>query len=143
MERGKRMSMLIRPEVAKKNKYYISRHRYYELKHYCLQYNEWKENITLLTPKISRGEFSVKQDGIISDPTSRIAIKRAYYSNLIKQLEDCCIEADKEIGKYILLAVTQDLSYQKLLAKYDVPFSKQLYYNRYRRFFWLLSKIRE
>ena len=31
----------IRPEISKKNKYWISRHRYYELKHFCMQYREW------------------------------------------------------------------------------------------------------
>ena len=28
----------VRPELSKKNKYYISKHRYYELTHLCLQY---------------------------------------------------------------------------------------------------------
>ena len=37
------MSTDIRPEVSVKNKYWISRHRYYELKHFCLQYGEWKQ----------------------------------------------------------------------------------------------------
>ena len=32
-----------RAEVSKKNKYYISKHRYYELKHFCLQYKEWED----------------------------------------------------------------------------------------------------
>ena len=46
------MSTDIRPEVSVKNKYWISRHRYYELKHFCLQYGEWKQaynSITLLS----------------------------------------------------------------------------------------------
>ena len=37
------MSRIIRPELSKSNPYYISKHRYYELKHFCLQYYEWKE----------------------------------------------------------------------------------------------------
>lgn len=32
------MATTIRPEVSKKSKYWIERHRYYELKHFCLQY---------------------------------------------------------------------------------------------------------
>lgn len=28
----------IRPEVSQKNPYWIGKHRYYELKHFCLQY---------------------------------------------------------------------------------------------------------
>ena len=31
-----------RAELSKKNPYYISKHRYYELKHFCRQYDEWK-----------------------------------------------------------------------------------------------------
>ena len=34
--------------LSKKNKYYISKHRYYELKHFCLQYNEWIEELKKL-----------------------------------------------------------------------------------------------
>ena len=33
----------VRPELSKKNKYYISKHRYYELKHLCLQYTMFKK----------------------------------------------------------------------------------------------------
>lgn len=37
------MGTVIRSEISKKNPYYINKHRYYELKHYCLQYYIWKE----------------------------------------------------------------------------------------------------
>ncbi len=33
----------VRPELSKKNRYYISKHRYYELKHLCLQYSSIKK----------------------------------------------------------------------------------------------------
>ena len=33
------MSTVIRPEISEKNKYWISKHRYYELKHLCLMVN--------------------------------------------------------------------------------------------------------
>lgn len=32
------MATVIRPEISPKNKYWISKHRHYELKHFCLQY---------------------------------------------------------------------------------------------------------
>lgn len=41
------MGTVIRPETSKKNKYWIPRHRYHELKHFCLQYPEcmsWCQN---------------------------------------------------------------------------------------------------
>ena len=36
------MSTVIRPEISEKNKYWISKHRFYELRHFCLQYREWE-----------------------------------------------------------------------------------------------------
>lgn len=36
------MGTTIRPELSEKNPYWIERHRYYELKHFCLQYPIWK-----------------------------------------------------------------------------------------------------
>lgn len=37
-----------RAEISKKNPHYISKHRYYELKHFCLQYPEWKHALDIL-----------------------------------------------------------------------------------------------
>ena len=33
----------MRPELSQKNPYWIGKHRYYELKHFCLQYPIWKK----------------------------------------------------------------------------------------------------
>ena len=43
------MGTVIRPEVSNKKEYWISRHRYYELKHFCLQYGEWKQAYNSIT----------------------------------------------------------------------------------------------
>lgn len=37
------MGTIIRPELSEKNKYWLEKHRYYELKHFCLQYPLWKQ----------------------------------------------------------------------------------------------------
>ena len=37
------MGTVIRAELSENNKYWISKHRYYELKHFCLQYPIWKK----------------------------------------------------------------------------------------------------
>lgn len=40
----------VKSELSQNNKYWIPRHRYFELKHFCLQYPEWKkEYIELLS----------------------------------------------------------------------------------------------
>ena len=38
------MSTVIRPELSKNNEYWIPRQRFYELKHFCLQYPSWKKH---------------------------------------------------------------------------------------------------
>ncbi len=42
------MATTIRPEISQNNEYWISKHRYYELKHFCMQYPLWKAAYRLL-----------------------------------------------------------------------------------------------
>jgi hypothetical protein len=52
------------------------------------------------------------------------------------------MEADKDLYLYLLKAVTEGLSYTHLKTKLDIPCGKDMYYDRYRKFFWLLSEFR-
>ena len=138
------MSTVIRAEISTKNKYWISRHRYYELKHFCLQYPEWAK-IYLTLDGFNRSNSNL--DKILasthySDPTAKCAIARAFYSERIKLIERIAIETDSELAIYILKGVTEGLSYEYLKARLDIPCCRDTYYDRYRRFFWLLSKSR-
>ena len=78
-----------------------------------------------------------------SDPTSKCAEKRAFYSNRIKMVEKAAMETDDFFGPYILKAVTQGVSYDNLKTRWDMPCSKDKYYEFYRKFFWILSNSRE
>ena len=83
------MGTTIRPELSEKNPYWIERHRYYELKHFCLQYPIWKKAYAALDG-LSRRPSDMEvfsKNGVVGDPTG--------------------------------------------------------YYNLYRRFFWLLNKVRD
>ena len=42
------MGTTIRPELSEKNPYWIEKHRYYELKHFCLQYPIWRKTYSAL-----------------------------------------------------------------------------------------------
>lgn len=42
------MGTTLRAELSEKNPYWIEKHRYYELKHFCLQYPIWKKAYTTL-----------------------------------------------------------------------------------------------
>lgn len=138
------MSTAIRAKISERNKYYIDKHRHYELKHFCLQYPEWKraysdlDNASLPLSMIER----VPTSNMPGDPTSKRALMKARYLERIQLLEKIAIETDRYIGDYILKAVTEDLSYSYLRSKLEIPCGKDMYYDRYRRFFWLLSEAR-
>lgn len=137
------MATVIRPEVSRSNRYWIDRHRHYELKHFCLQYPTWKK-IYSDDPMIS-SSISERLSGntIPSDPTGKQATRKVYYLEKIRLIERAAIEADAELHNYILKAVTEGLSYSYLKSKLDIPCGKDLYYDRYRRFFWVLSELRD
>ena len=139
------MATVVRAQLSEKNKYYIDKHRYYELKHFCLQYNEWKKAYTSCCEAvIFASKFEkLPSDNLPGDLTAKYAIKRAQYGERIKMIEQAAKDADDFLYPYILKAVTEGLSYPYLKTRLDIPCGKDMYYDRYRRFFWLLSELRD
>ena len=138
------MATVIRAQISEKNKYYIDKHRYYELKHFCLQYSEWKKSYASCCEAII---FASKYDrlpasNMPSDLTAKYATLRAQYADKIKLIESTAKAADDFLYPYILKAVTEGLSYTYLKSRLDIPCGRDMYYDRYRKFFWLLSESR-
>ena len=135
----------IRPELSKKNRYWISKHRYYELKHFCLQYPSWRKAYVELM------EYGVPTTNInnevrttdICDPTAKLAITKMYYMDRIELVEKAAIETDQYLYKYILKAVTEGCSFAYLKSRLEIPCSRDVYYEKYRKFFWVLSQMRD
>lgn len=138
------MATLIRAEISEKNKYHIDKHRHYELKHFCLQYPEWKKLYSQFNnPAISISAIErVPTSNLPGDPTAKRAILKAHYAEKIDLIENTAKEADRYLWEYIIKAVTEGLSYTYLKSRLGIPCGKDMYYERYRRFFWLLSKAR-
>lgn len=138
------MSTVIRPEISEKNKYWMEKHRYYELKHFCLQYPIWKKSYIELDGFNNRssGLTIYAKTNLRNSPTERCAIAKSFYSERITMIENLAKEADPYIASYILKGVTEELSYNYLKTRLDIPCSRDTYYDRYRRFFWLLDKAR-
>lgn len=138
------MATLIRAEISQKNKYWIDKHRHYELKHFCLQYPDWKkayadfDNLNLPLSMIER----VPTSNMPGDPTAKRALIKAQYAEKINLIDRVARQADEYLYEYLIKGVTENLSYNYLKSKYDIPCGKDMYYDRYRRFFWLLSKVR-
>lgn len=135
------MPTTIRPEVSHKNTYYLSRNRYYELKHFCLQYPEWKKSYISLKglPTKSACVNESVQGGETSDPTELYAEARLYYKDRMTMVETSVEKAAGDLHALLLKSVTEGLSYWKIAP----PCCKEVWYAAYRRFFWLLDKARK
>ena len=86
---------------------------------------------------------NIRSGQIHGDPTARCAESRLFFSDRMKLVEQAAIGADPEIYTYILRAVTEGLSYDTLKMQHGIPCCRDVYYDRYRRFFWLLDKTRD
>jgi hypothetical protein len=134
------MATLIKPELSPKNKYWISKHRHYELKHFCLQYPEWKQ---LYKDIDGYSDASSEADDAYTDRTSSCGILRAKYIDRIRLIEITARNTDIYFADYILKAVTEGRSYTYLKTRLNMPCGRDMYYTMYRRFFWLLSETRD
>jgi hypothetical protein len=123
--------------ISEKNKYWIDKHRHYELKHFCLQYPTWKKAYAESSEGIygSSTAERIPSGNLPGDPTGQRATRRAYYIERIKMIEDAAREADRYLYDYILKAVTEERSYTYLKAKMKIPCGRDMYYDRYRKFF--------
>lgn len=132
------MGTVIRSEVSKKNPYYISKHRYYELKHFCLQYPEFKRIYNDLCEDIPGGIVKVEKRSEGNKEDKRIQIRQRYL-DLIQLIENCCNLADPILAAYILKGVTEGRPYTYLRMHDNIPCGKDMYYDAYRKFYFILS----
>ena len=138
------MGNIIRAEVSENNPYWIEKHRYYELKHFCLQYPIWKRNYVSLDGLSSRSTnyVAVIANSTVCDPTAKIGMLKSYFSKRMDMIEKTAERTVTELAEYILKGVTEGWSYDIIKARLEIPCCKDTYYNLYRRFFWLLNKER-
>lgn len=136
------MATVIRAKISEKNKYWIDKHRHYELKHFCLQYPSWKKAYNSLDGFEGRNKEVYCRVTTPSDPTGKVVEMRTVYLERMDLVKRIAFEADRELGSYIFVAVTEGLSYAYLRTKLSMPCGRDMYYDRYRRFFWLLSQAR-
>ena len=74
-----------------------------------------------------------------SDPTFSASEKAEELANKMKLIEDTVRAADSQIYYYLLLAVGYGLTFDQLKA-FGMPAEKDMFYDRRRKFYFLLSK---
>ena len=138
------MTNQLKSELSEKNPYYLERHRYYELKHFCLQYPGWKKAVEEIDGmdgyKLQRAASS--KTNINPDPVFKCAQARSYYFEKMVLIEQAAIAANPELASWIVVGVTKGVNYDYLKTRLEIPCCKDTYYKTYRLFFWLLHKAR-
>ena len=137
------MATNIRPETSKRNKWYINKERYYELKHFCLQYPEWKKKLAELSYATYPQQLGfIGADGKLCNPTEKRAIERDIYQSCIEKVDRALEDTDRELAVYILQSIAWGRPFSYLQTVMRIPCCKDVFYDRYRKFFWILDKIR-
>ena len=118
-------------DISKRNPYYLSKHRYYELKHFCLQYNEWRELY-----------FYAKTQTLheLDDPTGYYASIMADCKHCMELVERAAAGTDEVLGRYIFKHVITGTTYETLRLLDAIPCGRELFYEYLRKFYWLLSQ---
>jgi len=84
----------------------------------------------------------IVKSNVPSDPTAREGMLRAYYSQHIELIDRCIAKMEPALQTYIRKGVTEGLPYRSLQTR-GCPCGSQMYYDFYRKFFWLLSIERQ
>lgn len=120
-------------------KYEISKHKFYEVYHYCLQYPEWKRELrkihTLQSPNID----GMPHGSSTSDPTELSAMRIADLSYKCDLIETTVLEAGPEIYKWLLIGVTDDHYDYNALHERKIPCGRNQYYDARRLFYCLMA----
>lgn len=123
--------------------YKIEHHRMMELKHFCRQYKVWKDYCDAIDgfPRMKISQEAKSQK--VSDPTVAAVERREEYLSKMELIENACKMADEDLNKYLLIAVTEGVTYYGLRCNFNMPACKEQYYRSYGRFFFILDKTRK
>lgn len=135
----------VRDYIPKSDKYYLQSYRYLELKAYCRQYQSWKQGLASCYGFKSNGFGNVPiRPSEHSDPTERAVELAEKYRLKIDMVELAANRANEVLAPYILLNVTQGLSFERLTAQgRRPPCGINQFYEARQKFFWELDQLKE
>ncbi|MBQ1208727.1 MAG: hypothetical protein IIX65_09370 [Lachnospiraceae bacterium] len=133
---------MARNRSKKTGKWKISAHEFYMAMHFAYQYHEWKKELTGLTDTSKAIQYSDMPKGSLNpDPTGDLVERREHLVRNIDIVESCARKADPELYEWLMLGVTNDgINYESLRTLKCIPCSRNTYYERRRKFYYLLSK---
>ena len=119
----------------------LEKHEFYAVYHYAQQYERLLAKRAELKNTLIR---AVETDGMPhskepGDPTGSKAAKIADLDQKIRVIEEAASEAGGDLQEWLLYGVTHETSYEYLRAK-GIPCGKNIYYDRRRKFYYLLAQ---
>ncbi len=128
-------------------KYALSKAEYRSAYYYALRYTEMCQELEAITDTVRAITYDgdLVQSSGAGRPTEQLAIRRSDLSKSIQKIEQSAKEAidDEEtpIYKMLLFAVTTDgVTFNYLKGRMEIPCSRNYFYERRRRFYWLLAQ---
>ena len=135
------MGTNIRNDISKSNPYYLSKHEYLMVRHFALQYTDWKKCKREIESRIARGFITGDAvNGTLINPVEKAqedAEKYIFRMNLIEQAAKI---AGEDIWEIVLIGVTTECNYDYLRLIKNIPCCKDTYYKMYRKFYWILNQ---
>lgn len=126
-----------------RGKYELTKEEFLSAKYYAQRYRKWLSEYNALKDSVGAIVADDMPHGTnVSSPTEKLAIRRAELKSRIQKIEDSAREADSILGHYILIAAIDPdgMTFDMLKAKHHIPCEKDMYYDRRRKFYWLLSQ---
>lgn len=128
----------VRKRDIKLSDYNISRAKYNELKYFCMQYGEKKQELYKNYGVGSSASDGLPKGNLPGNPTERTAIRNLSLKKDIDLIEQTAMEADSEIYNWLIKNVTEGIPYEFM----QVPLSRTKFYDSRRYFFYLLAQRR-
>ena len=120
--------------------YSISRHRYRELKEFCLQYEEKKSELNQIYTSSSVSPEIAVMGGIPGKPTEQKAMRASQLKGEIELIDSCIEEAcEGAVGltEPLKRNITLGIGFESLGY---VPCGVRVFYKCRRKFFFILNK---
>lgn len=128
--------------LSTKNKYWLSNAAFYQAYYFALRYQEFKDTLEEMGDG-SRGlSYDPQPHGGSANKSSLedLAIKRSRISAKVDIIESACRLADAEMYPWLIKAVTNnDVGYDYLRYQLGIPYSRGTFYDRRRKFYYILS----
>lgn len=117
--------MAVNARTLKKDGLWIGQKRYKELCGFCEQYPEWRRRMG-----------SMERDGDRGPEYGRM-------ERDCRMVEDAAREAAEDLWQYMIKAVCYEVPLTRLLTVDGMPMSKSTFFERRRKFFWILDGLKK